>query len=284
MHLPLLVYAGIRGDEAPARPLAVATTLLYLGIDLIDDLADGDLVDGALPPHWDGYRATEINLAAATLLSSLPQLALAELDVPPDRGVALQRVLARGLLRMSAGQQRDLALAGTSGADVGEVEASVVAKSGEGWALFAALAAQLAGAEPEVVDAYASFGRWLGAARQIANDCHDLFTAAHSRDLASGARTLPIAMHLERLAGQERHSFLGLLDGARRDSGAQRAVRARLRAAGELLRCGVQVEVHCRRAGRALERARPLEPAAGLLRSMIDEASFLPKRALERDP
>src|SRR5581483_4314748 len=41
IHLQLLVYGAIRGDDAPAVPLAVATGLQYLGVDIIDDLTDG---------------------------------------------------------------------------------------------------------------------------------------------------------------------------------------------------------------------------------------------------
>ena len=56
MALPLLVYAAVRNEEKPAFPLAVATTLLYLGVDILDDLADGDL-----PAHWKGRKESEIN-------------------------------------------------------------------------------------------------------------------------------------------------------------------------------------------------------------------------------
>ncbi len=100
VDLPLLVYAGLRGDDTPAFPLAAATSLLFLGLDIFDDIADGDL-----PVHWRGYRPAEINLAAATLLCALPQLALAELDAPaacraaqprlPRPAVAPKRTLAR---------------------------------------------------------------------------------------------------------------------------------------------------------------------------------------------
>src|SRR5262245_60030052 len=47
VELPLCVYAGVGGETAPAIPLAAATSLFFLGIDICDDLADADL-----PPHW----------------------------------------------------------------------------------------------------------------------------------------------------------------------------------------------------------------------------------------
>ena len=273
VHLPLLVYASLRGDAAPAIPLAVVTALLHLGIDVFDDLADGDL-----PAHWAGHRPAEIHLAAATLFAALPQLALADLDAAPACRVAMQRALAGSLLRMSAGQQRDLALAGAATAGPDDIAASVDDKSGEELALFAALAAQLAGAPAALVRTYAALGHALGTGRQFAEDCYDLFTAPHSRDLASGARTLPIALYLERQTGEERARFLALLADARRDAAAQEAVRRCLRAAGVLRHCAVIVEVYCQRARRLLEEAAAGEPGRGGLQGMVDVVSFFPRR------
>ncbi len=273
MALLLLVYAAVRGESKPALPLAVATTFLYLGIDILDDLADGDL-----PRHWKGRKESEINLAAVTLISTLPQLALSELDAPPETIADLQRILAGGLLTMSAGQQRDLATAGATRVSAAEVEASVARKSGEELALFAALASRLAGASAAAVEAYACMGRSLGTAGQLASDFHDLFQARHSSDLANGTRTLPIALHLERPSRTGRRAFLALLDKARQSETARRAVRKRLLAAGELRRCAIIVELHCRRAQAALQRAGAREPARSELAALINASSFFPKR------
>jgi geranylgeranyl pyrophosphate synthase len=270
---PLLVYAGCGGDPAATVPLAAATTLLFLGIDILDDLADGDL-----PDHWQGYRPSEINLAAATLLAALPQLIIAELEAPASRLAAMQRTLAQGLLRMSAGQQQDLALAGSPVVSPQEVEELAAAKSGAEIAMFGAMAAQFAGAAPEMVNAYEEFGRALGTGGQLASDCHDLFQASHSKDLANGTRTLPIALYLNRLPEAERTGFLTLLEQARGDGAAQDAVRTRLRPSGVLRLCAFIVELHCQRALRVLERAAPREPAATALKGLVDGISFFPQK------
>ena len=73
VHLPLLVYAGLRGEERPAVPLAVATTLLFLGI----------------------------GPCGTILLCALAHLAIAELDAPPFVLAAIHRAVAHGLCRMS---------------------------------------------------------------------------------------------------------------------------------------------------------------------------------------
>ncbi|GAC1635806.1 MAG: polyprenyl synthetase family protein [Chloroflexota bacterium] len=269
VSLPLLVHAAVRGDDTPALPLAVATTLLFLGIDIHDDLADGDL-----PDHWNGCRTAEISLVAATLLCALPQLVLSELDLPPSHRDAMQRTVAQGLLRMSGGQHMDLAHAGASWVSARAVEASVRAKSGEEAALFAVLAAQAAGASPGLTAVYERLGGAIGTAGQLASDCADLFRSEHSKDLDSGARTLPIALHLERLDEPERERFLDLLREARTERAAQERIRQRLLEAGELRRCAVTVELYCQRARRALQETRALEPGRSGLGGMIDRISF----------
>jgi len=271
-RLPLLVHVGCGCRVEAAMPLAAATTLLFLGIDILDDLADGDL-----PEHWQARRPAEINLAAATLLAALPQAILATLPVPASRLAAMQRTLALGLLAMSAGQQQDLALAGSTAPDPRMVEDSVVAKSGEEVAMFAKLSAQFAGAEPAVAAAYADYGRALGAGGQLASDCHDIFQAEVSNDLANGSRTLPIALHLQKLGGRERREFLALLDEARLGEAARQEVRRRLRAAGQLRHCALIVEIYHQTALKALALAGPQEPAAQGLKVLVAKISFFAK-------
>ena len=276
-HIPLHVYAALHGDDTAAVPLTAALVLLGLGIDLLDDMADGDL-----PPDWSVYRPSEINLAAMTLIAALPQLALADLDAPPATIVAMQRTLARGCMRISAGQHRDLAFAGATDVTVEEVEASVTGKWGEVVAMFAALAAQCAGACPEVVEAYETLGRTLGTGWQFAEDCYDLFTAPRSRDLGNGVRTLPIVLYLERQTGTARMQFLDLLEQARTDIGAQAAVRHRLRAAGVLRHCAFIIEVYCQRARRLLEQVQAQDPGRGGILHMIATMSFFSHQRVER--
>ncbi len=273
VFLPLLVYEAISGTREPAFPLSAAMTLLFLGIDIHDDLADGDL-----PAHWKPFHPAEIHLAAATLLSSLPQLALSELNTGPECSAAMHRSLACGLLRMSAGQQTDLALAGRTNVSAEEVEASVESKSGEELALFATLAAQLAQAPPSIAQAYATMGRAFGTGGQLSSDCFDLFHAKWSRDLANGTRTFPIALHLERLKGGKRGHFLRLLERAKKSASAQGEVRRCLREAGELRRCAVIVEIYCQKALSALKAANPKEPAGAHLRDLIEFNSLFRKK------
>lgn len=270
VHLPLTVYAAIQqGDGAPALPLTVALTLLHAGIDVLDDMMDGDLAAA-----WAAYRPAEILLAATTLIAALPPLALAEVNAPPTVVLALQRALARSALVMSAGQQYDVATAGAADPDAAAVELSVSRKSGEALALAAELAALLAGAPPEIVGHYAAMGRAYGTAAQIRSDIVDLFVAAHSRDLASGTRTLPVARYLHTLPVADRRPFLALLDKARVSPLARARVRRRLRAAGMARECAVIVELYCQAAYDSLSKCGASGPAAAALHGMIATCSL----------
>lgn len=274
IHFPLLVYAALRGNIEPALPLATATTLFFLGVDIFDDVADGDLPRSL----WKGFHDSEINLIAATFFFSFPQLAISRMELSAKTIHQMQETLARGFLKMTAGQLADLSKAGSAETNVDDVEASVVAKSGEEYAMFALLSAQLAQTNERLMELCSSFGRACGVAAQLFSDCYDLFKAAHSRDLESGTRTLPIAFHLEALKGHARKDFLLLLDLARTDSDAQKTVRNELLATGELRKSAFVVESYCQQALRLLSEMEAMEPAAALLRQQIKNVSFFSRK------
>jgi geranylgeranyl pyrophosphate synthase len=255
IELPLAVYAAITGREDGAVPLAAACALVCLSVGLFDDLADGDRQS-----HWAGYSAAEINLAAATVLCALPPLILARLDIAPLRRLRMQQILAEGTLRMSAGQQVDLALTGKHEVAVAEVEAAVIGKTGERFATYCRLAAEMGGAAPQAMALYGAFGREIGIARQLISDCHELLIDPECRDLAHGTRTLPIVAHINRLTGTDRSRFLDLLDRARTDRRAEESVRQELRAADEISRVIFKARLHYGRARALVDRVGAREP------------------------
>ena len=273
VHLPLLVHAALTGEVAPARPLAVVTTLVYLGAGAIDDVADGEL-----PAHWSGVPASQVQLVGAFLLSALPQLALGRLPVAPSMALAMHAALARGLGEMFTGQLTDLATARSSEVDPADVEASVAAKGGGEYAMFGRLAALLAGADADTVERCTQMCRAMGTAAQLASDWMDIFRSESSADLSNGTRSLPIALHLRELTGQPRRRFLHLLDEAEHDPAARAAVRGELLDSGCLRLCGVIASLHVQTALSGLESiARFKDPAEAL-------RSWMLRFALARQP
>lgn len=270
MEVPLAVHAAAGGGGAPAVRLAAVCSLVFLGADVLDDLADGDL-----RPGWEAFSPGELTLGAATLLSALAPLAVAELGLPPVTTAALHRTLALGLLRMAAGQHEDLrSTAFPVEVTPDSIEAAVAGKSGEEFAMFCSLAAQAAGASPEVASHYAAMGKAIGTGGQIASDCFELLEDPAARDLRRGALTLPLALHLERLAGEQRTAFRELLERARKEETARESVRREIRAGGALRMTVFAVETHRQRALRELAAANPVGEGRAALHNLIDELSF----------
>lgn len=274
VYLPILAYGAVRADGNRAIPLAGATTLLNAGRHLLDDV-----VDGHIQPTGTYSHRGDALLLGVGFLSVLPLLALLELDTSLQCRVRLQRTLLGGLIRIHVGQQSDLALTESEAPSPAEVEDSARGKTGETYAMYAALGAELAEAPPQRVSQLAAMGVALGTAFQLGSDCADVFADESSADLDAGTRTLPLALHLHRLTGSDRASFLTLLNEARENLDAQKEVRTQLRRNGAVRACGIVIEAYRRRAHRALDAADPLEPARSGLRELIDSAAMLPSRA-----
>ena len=179
---------------------------------------------------------------------------------------------------MSEGQQKDLALRDSPLPPSEEVLEAVAAKSGEELALFAKLAALLAGAEDLLVQQYEEIGKLMGTAGQLASDCHDLFQASSSKDLANGTRSYPLALYLEKKSESQRRHFLDRLKLAETEKSVQEEIRQLLHQEGILRLASFVVEVHCQTALGKLTKAAPLEPGASVMQRLIEHISFYHER------
>lgn len=266
-RIPLLVYSALRGDEHPALDLAAATLLLYMGTDLLDDLADGDMA-----PEWAGTNIAQVQLIAIGLFATIPQWILTQIDTAPEIVVALQRVVSLASARMAAGQLSDIGTRDNTEAepDLQSTWRSIEEKSGAAIALLAEAGALLAGA-PEAVPGYAAFGQALGSSFCLMEDCRNLMDGPDSTDLMNGTRSYPIVLHLSGIRGEEaRRRFAELLRGARQDSSLRQEVLARMSAAGTFRVAGLVID-SCRRRGmQTLDELNPLEPAGSALRRFLE--------------
>src|SRR5436190_1426343 len=99
---PRRVHAGrpsrlARRGRAPAIPIAAAMGLLFRGLDIADDLTDGDL-----PDYWKGFSLADIQIVTLALLASLPQAIIDSLDASGDVRARMQAAIARNILQMIA--------------------------------------------------------------------------------------------------------------------------------------------------------------------------------------
>ncbi|OGQ34798.1 MAG: hypothetical protein A3A72_00270, partial [Deltaproteobacteria bacterium RIFCSPLOWO2_01_FULL_38_9] len=241
IQIPLYTRLGMGGHEEEAYPIAALNTLLFLGIDIMDDLADGDL-----PLHWKHIKPADINLVAFTLLCALPQKILSD-DFNKSLAckMAMHTALANGFMKMSAGQHQDLAMVQETPLASEGVLKSVIQKSGEELALFTKLGGLYHDLSSDQIGLLYDFGLHLGTAAQISSDCYDIFEASLSRDLANGARTLPLALHLEKLGTENKKSFLTLLNEVQKDPSLREVIKNELIERGSLRHAALMVEYYC---------------------------------------
>jgi geranylgeranyl pyrophosphate synthase len=276
VRLPRLVHLAVRGHDQSALPLAVALTVLYVGLDLWDSVMDGEL-----GPAWDHLRPEEVSLTAAALIGGVVPLAMLALDAPAATVLAMQRALARAFTAIAAGQQVEWANAAGDQVTAEAAMAAVEGKSGDVVALFAELAALSADAPPATVAAWAALGRALGIATQIRTDLHDLIAAPNGRDLRNGLRTLPIALALEGLEGADRDALLTLLGRARSDEGARQGIRQHLATAGVPNACALLIETQREAACHALASTGAGAPACQSIQALIDSLSLVRSQSIQ---
>lgn len=278
IDLPLLTYSAAGGSEHDMMPLSVAMTILELSMDLFDRVWDVETAR-----TWPGVDPRLIEITGAMLMSGVVPRVIATLPLSPERIAAIHAVVATRLLRIAAGELRDLRTFGRSDVTLEEVSAATRGKTGERRALYAVVGAMSAGAPPETVSAYEEMALQYGYARQIRSDLMDLFATKLSRDLASGSRTWPLAWMLSQMPVDERDAFGELLTKASTDASAIPTVREILLKHGAVLRSRFEIERACRFAGIALERAAPREPAATELRAMLEAVSLESEDSIARN-
>jgi hypothetical protein len=268
VHLPLLVHAGLTGAEEQALELAAACVLLEAGLCVLDAGSSDEL--GGTLAHLP--RAL-VALAATSFVSHVAEAVVLELDVEPERKLALLAQLNAGLARMSRGQLLAAKLAAQQAPSADDVEAAVCQNAGERRALYAGLAARLAGATATQLDDYQGFARAFGVAHQLHADLVDLFGEAPGRPLQALSRTLPLALAL-REPGAAQRERVALLQRARHERGLRAELCARVRQSGALRGTLARKEVYCQRALRLLGTADPMAPAAEALTAAVRGVSL----------
>lgn len=268
VRIPALVAVGAGADPGSALPLGGVAFLLYLGIDILDDLMDGDVT-----PYWAPPCAGEALLVGTALTAAVPQAAIARLPLFDGMAADLQRILAEGLAEMAGGQLADLRAFNNASATPEQVERSVAAKSGGMTAMLARLGARFANAPPEAIAAYGEWGAAYGTAEQLRSDCAEVFSDPPGRDLANGAITYLVACFLEAAPEGSRADAWSLVSRASWDCAALTTLRAAFGTSGALAALQMTCEWYRQQGEAALARASPLPLPHQALRSMLRPAT-----------
>ena len=218
LQIARLVYGAIRGCEAPLR-LSTLVALVHVGAGLHDDVSDGDVSGGRVAQG-------EALLLSGVCLSTLAPYALTQL-VEPARALRALQILWSGMQTMAGGQRRDLALCDDERPDLRAAEAALAKTTGE-CGMYAALGAFVAGVTDDgEIARWEAFGADIGYALQLGSDCQDVADPS-GRDIASGARTLPIAFALHAVADIDARTVVrGASQRARRRCRRARGPRSR---------------------------------------------------------
>ena len=189
---PALVLASCEaagGDSAVASKVAAAVEVFMAGLDILDEIEDGDVspVANAASP------AQALNVANALLLLAQQQLCqLWLMDVPTDRITEYIATLTSAGLIATTGQHRDLRAEGRSDVTFDEALAVARDKAGALVAGVCRLGAMIGTTRPDLLALYEAWGQHYGTAAQLANDLHDAADAEHKSDLARQKGTLPL--------------------------------------------------------------------------------------------
>jgi geranylgeranyl pyrophosphate synthase len=246
-RLPALAYEAAGGAGALPVQAAAGCVAIYLGADLLDEVADREL-----PPEWRTLGADQATLASFCLLLPLAVAAFREVDAPPAVHLAVIDALVPALVEMAEGQALDLAAEGR--ADISRDECvEIVRRKSSQLGLYAQLGALVAGASHETALVLETIGREIGCYLQLLSDCAEVLAPPDDAgDLRVGKRTLPLAHALAKLTG-ERHAQL-VADLAATSEAQRARVRQAVLDAGSVAYVALVAETHRQRALTALRR------------------------------
>ncbi len=191
----------------------------------------------------------------------MPQLFLLGIDTPPQIILEAQRSLLQATARMGAGQRLDLQFRSQRGSNLDAAYECVRLKSGAAVEILANLGAIVADAPQSRRQCYGEFGNALGCQWSLTGDWRELMRGEASEDLRNGTHSWPLALLFSAQKDMRTQPL-------RRPAG-RRANQRRKPRRGEVAiddsgvgqMVNLTIEWWGQRAMRALEAARPLEPA-----------------------
>lgn len=280
VRMPLAIGEGLTGLTLPFIPIAGAAHLLFLGIDLLDNVADREL-----DPIWAsryGTHAPDVaTLAACTLITCAPPLLLSQCGIAAELRASIGHTIAENLWTSAKGQMAELGLdiKVCTGA---EAEAASAAKNSGHVRVLAWLPILAAREHVDVPQAQAEAlvqaAVHAAAAAQLSSDLAEIFTCDPSRDIAACRATPPLARAVGTLRDRDPVHYARLLDllggGVNSASGAALAeIRSLVEATGALRAGVLRVAVHVAAARRSTEEAQLRNPDK--LMHMLQEMSAL---------
>ncbi len=198
--LCLLACAAAGGDPVRSVPAAAGLELLHNFSLIHDDIEDGSPNRRHRPTVWTLFGMPQAINAGDGMFS----LAHAAFHRLPAQGVSLEAtVKALSLfgemcVRLTEGQYRDMTFEGRLEVSVAEYFEMIAWKTGALLAVSPEIGAVIAGAPPQITDAYRRFGAALGKAFQLRDDVlgiwgdEALTGKPTASDILSRKKSLPV--------------------------------------------------------------------------------------------
>jgi geranylgeranyl pyrophosphate synthase len=221
----------VGGDSQPYLGWLAMPELMHVGSLIVDDVEDRSIVRrGGPAAHTLFGEPLAIN--AGTLCYFLPQIFLAQSELPAAQQVRIYELYFEAARAAHAGQALDLAGFAHAMPDIvargdGEAaEARVRAvhrlKSGAPAGCLARIGAIIGGGNEAQIDALGVFVEHVGLAFQIVDDVLNLRGFANDlkqrgEDLAEGKVTMPVAKAMSLLDAQSRAWLWAVVSGGARD-------------------------------------------------------------------
>jgi pimeloyl-ACP methyl ester carboxylesterase/geranylgeranyl pyrophosphate synthase len=267
-HSLVLTHYAVTGKWKPAVPIAAVCSMIWAGAHCFDDLNDGDLSS-----KWkSGHLSADAAVISFTFATILTQERLRTIRMPAKRYRKVQGIISQGLLNLLGGQLEDLHATGDYEVPFKSVEASVMHR--EPWGFFMRLGAEFAGATPEVVDAYAVYGDYLGLSGSLSKDHSELHHDPQCRDLKNGTCTLYLALCLAQMSPEERFGFIETLHSARSDKKARFSVLGILKQGRFLHRFLTVLKQYREKPLEALEIAQPPDPIREIFEANLFRSTY----------
>lgn len=258
--LTLLVCDATGGNWHSALPAAVSVELIHNFSLIHDDIEDGSETRRGRPTLWKRWGMPQaLNTGDSLLiLSQAAGHQLLDRAVKATTTLEVLQALDAACLRLTIGQHLDLAFEEQD--EVSE-EAYLTMIGGKTSSLLAtatSVGAQIAEAEPALVQTYREFGHHLGMAFQVQDDVLGIWGEPAKTgkptgdDLRARKKTLPVIHGLERSA-----EFRELWSRGEGNGDTLVAMRKALEAAGSLDHARELASSHT---DRALEQLRHAEP------------------------
>lgn len=191
---------ALGGDPTAAVGAAAAVEFAIVAADVADDLVDED---------WSGqierWRRAANAVLALTWLAQRCVVDLAD-SLGPARACRIGRLVARGALAASDGQDMDLALEKMPQVSAEQVHRAMARKSGSLAATACQVGAAVATEDEQVLSLVGVFGEHVGMVAQLLNDIGGVLVGS---DIARRKKTLPAAYAL-RCAHEEGISEIAL--------------------------------------------------------------------------